>query len=153
MKYVTHRSLWFAVFSCATVLLGCFLFAGCLTSPEEEEPPAPVVEIDPDYLDFGETMSSLSFVVKPDEAETEWKLSGELPSWCVLDVESGTGGAEVTVSIDRSSLAPGEYTASIGVKWDSGSRTVKIRAVVPSEEDTGTVIIDTPLPEKEEITR
>ena len=126
------------------------LFAGCLTSPTSEpEPEKPAVTVDATLLDFGESLDSLNFFVTFTGGKTDWSLSdGELPSWCTVTVKGLTTGARVTVSVNRSTLSPGAYSSSITVKWNTDSHTIEIRMVVPKTgKDTGTIIIDTQLPE------
>ncbi len=136
-------------------LLAVCLFTGCIASPStDEEPVKPGVEVSATLLDFSKSLENLSFTVTLTGGETEWKLAGDLPEWCGISEERTAGGGTVTVTVDRSSLDPGEYAASVTVKWSDGSHMVKIRAVVPDDGDgTGTIVIDTPLPDKQEITR
>jgi hypothetical protein len=133
----------------------CLSAVGCLISPsKEEKPQKQAVKVDTTLLDFGETENTMYFNVTLTGGETDWEIAdSELPSWCTIQVELRTDGARVTVTVNLAPLSPGEYNASILVTWNSGSHTVKIHAVVPevSKEDTGTIVIDTPLPENEEV--
>jgi hypothetical protein len=135
--------------------LFCCTFAGCLTSPsEKEEPESPTVEVDTALLDFGEELETLSFNVKVTGENTAWKLNGLIPEWCTVSVEKTETGGRVTVNVNRDSLSPGGYGTLITVVWDSGSHEVDIKATVPqASKDTGTIIIDVPLPEQKETRR
>lgn len=138
----------------ATFLLVYILFGGCITSPTSDpNPEKPSVTVDATLLNFGESLDSLSFTVTLIGGQKEWSLSDdELPSWCTVTVAQQTNGSRVTVRVDRGELSPGEYKSSIIVKWDSGSKTVGINMIVPEmNNENGTIIIDVPLPEKEEI--
>ncbi|MHB9030148.1 MAG: hypothetical protein ACYC9O_15385 [Candidatus Latescibacterota bacterium] len=156
MTYKQQGSYVVVLYLCVTILLTfCCILAGCLTSSEEkEEPEKQAVEVDTALLDFGEELKTLSFSVKPAVKETEWRLQGLVPEWCSVEVKKTETGGQVTVKINRTSLSPGDYSTSITVVWDSGSHEVKIHAAVPeTSKETGTIIIDIPLPEKEEIRR
>ncbi|MHB9030146.1 MAG: hypothetical protein ACYC9O_15375, partial [Candidatus Latescibacterota bacterium] len=134
-------------FLITTFLMCCLLAAGCITSSSEKEKPA--VEVNATALDFGETVTTMTFMVTLADENTEWKIEqSEIPSWCRVDIEQMTAGSRVVVNVNRSMLPPGEHTYPITVTWNSGSRTITVRAVVPYP---GTIIIDTPIPEQEEI--
>ncbi len=131
-------------------LLAVCLFTGCIASPStDEEPVKPGVEVSATFLDFSQSLESLSFTVTLTGGETEWTLvSDELPVWCTATVERRKSGDRVIVRVDRAKLFPGDYTSSLTVKWASGSQVIDIRMVVPEYgKDTGTILIDTKLPE------
>jgi hypothetical protein len=129
-----------------------FIISGCLTSSgDKDQQQKPSLEVDAALLDFGETADVLLFHIILTGGETDWKIAeSELPAWCHITVERNSTGASVSVSVDREELSPGEYTASITVAGSTGSHSVKVRMVVPEEtSETGIVIIDIPIPEKE----
>ena len=131
--------------------LCCVLSSGCLTSPDDSSKGKSALEVDTKLLDFGETQNTLFFNVTLNNGTTEWEIKdGDYPDWCSIVIEHTNTGARVSVTINRQSLSTGEHTASIPVKWNSGSQIVKIKVVIPVENDKpGTIIIDIPLPEKE----
>lgn len=155
MSRTTHGFLPIFLRPLMVFLLAVCLFTGCIASPTtDEEPAKPGVEVSATLLDFSKSLESLSFTVTLTGGVTEWKLAGDLPEWCGISEERTAGGGTVMVTVDRSSLEPGEYAASVTVKWADGNHIVKIRVVVPDAVGgTGTIVIDTPLPEIEEITR
>jgi hypothetical protein len=129
------------------ILVCCLFTTGCVTSSGENEKPA--VEVNATALDFGETVSTMTFMVTLADEKMEWTIGqNELPSWCRVDIEQQTSGARIVVNVNRRGLPPGIYTCILAVTWNSGSRTILIRTVVP---ENGTIIFDTPIPEHEEI--
>lgn len=133
--------------------LCCLLITGCLTSSKDKEPEISGVEVDTEILDFGEAENTMYFNVITTGDETNWEIAnGDYSSWCTVQVERRTDGGHVTVTVNRSSISPGEHTTSIVITWNSGSQAVQVRINVPETgKDTGTVIIDMPIPENEEV--
>ena len=150
MSRKTHGLHPFSLHLLVVFLLVCCLSAGCLTSAAtDEQSDQPGVNVDAALLDFGESLESLNFTVTLTGGETEWSLGDpELPAWCTAAVERLKSGGRVTVRVDRAKLSSGTYQSSLTVTWSSGSHTINIRMVVPQEpNDTGTIIIDTQIPE------
>ena len=132
------------------VTLFFILSSGCLTSPKDTEKKKSDVEVDTNSLNFGETQNTLYFNVTLNNGATAWEIrDGDYPDWCSIAIEQTSTGARISVTVNRQNLSPGEHTASIPVKWNSGSQLVKIIVIIPNENDeSGTIIIDTPLPEQ-----
>ncbi len=103
------------------------------------------LEIAPAELDFGENDNSLAFAVKnTGQQNLTWTVS-ESVDW-ISDFQSttgkitGTGESQITVTIDRDRLSPGDNTGSIqvtaaaddGSALEGGAKNVTVKAHKPS---------------------
>ena len=95
--------------------------------------PPPVLSVSPTYLDFGTTATSLTFdIINIGGGTLNWTISDDA-EWVAVDPTSGTTTTEtdqITVSIDRTAVTPGSYTAQITVRSNDGDATVDIRLMV-----------------------
>jgi hypothetical protein len=116
---------------------------GCRT-PVATEPPQLVV--DADTLQFDVLWSEKSFAVaNGGGGELVWRLSvPDDATWCVASPDSGSSGDRITVRVDRSGLALGDYESVISIGSNGGVADV---LVLVSVGPTGTISINTPLPE------
>jgi phage-related protein len=98
-------------------------------------PTVPVVLVDPLSLDFDSTQSELTFEISNSGTGTVSYTLSDDADWLVLSQESGSVAVDtnaITVTIDRTGLTPGEYTASISVTSNGGDETVSVDMVVPT---------------------
>ncbi len=130
------------VLAAAAALMVCG-WPGCKT-PVATVPPRLVV--DADTLQFDVLLSEKSFTVaNGGGGELAWQLSvPEDAPWCVASPDSGTSGDRITVRVDRSGLGLGDYGSIISIESNGGAADVW---VLVSVGPTGTIIINTPLPE------
>ena len=76
-------------------------------------------------LDFGAEATTLSFTVangNPASQPLTWTIDPPVASW--LSIEEA--GDMVTVSVDRTGLEPGDYTAPLHVRSNGGNRKVSV---------------------------
>lgn len=122
--------------SVAAGLVLLVLLAGCNgVGPGPSSPAALTVE--PGSLDFGSELTELSLLIGNVGGETlEWSVeAAEEASWLSVSPTEGVDGATVTVSVDRSGLAAGEYSAALEVVSNGGSETVTVHMRVAAEGD------------------
>ena len=81
--------------------------------------PHPVMDVDEDTLDFGMVTTSLTFnVLNTGTGTLTWKIdTSSLPDWLAVnpDEDSTTTQTQVTVTVDRGSMAWGTNTARIRI--------------------------------------
>jgi hypothetical protein len=96
-------------------------------------PPVPdALEAGPLALTLDNTpTTSLPLDIENDNATNplEWEAVPSDP-WVKLSATTGTTPAEITVSLDSSTLAPGQYSSSIAVTSAAGSKTITVEATV-----------------------
>lgn len=98
-------------------------------------PDDPVLTFTPDELDFGDETISLTFAITNTGSGTlSWAVTDD-QSWLSADPASGTTTTEsdiVTVTVDRTTLTPGDYTGSVTITPDGDSaQSVAIQMSVP----------------------
>ena len=85
----------------------------------------PILELSTDALDFAETAAVLAFQVHNGGGGTmEYAVAAEVP-WISVDPVSGTNqGAEdeISVRVDRSGLAAGDYSGQVSVTTSDGQQ-------------------------------
>lgn len=97
-----------------------------VTTPPEQ----PVLSVNPTTLDFGDTIDSLTCVIRNTGFETlTWSVSG-LPTWARASPSSGSGDATVTMTADRSGLGYGSYQQVISVTSNGGNASVTLRMTI-----------------------
>ena len=100
-----------------------------MTVPEE-----PILSVAPDSLIFGDALASLDFTIGNVGTGTlSWSADGT-EAWIDLLPTSGTTTTEsddITVTVDRNELAPGEYLGSVVVMSDGGNDTLFVSLTVP----------------------
>lgn len=108
----------------------------------------PVLFVAPELLDFGETRTALSLTISnPGMGLLDWTAAAAA-SWLTLDTQSGAVedlGEDVTVTADRTGLAPGLHEAEITIQSQAGNVVIPVSltvtapalAVVPDALDFG----------------
>ncbi|MBN1291290.1 MAG: BACON domain-containing protein [Candidatus Latescibacteria bacterium] len=128
------------------VLFGICQLSGCGSPTEDNGGGGPQLTVDTSELSFGESLSEITFSISNNgEDGLEWTVfvANDAP-WCQVTPDNGTDETSITVKIDRSLLLkPGNYSTVLTVNSNGGRKEINVRAV----SSTGTIIIDTPLPE------
>ncbi len=92
-------------------------------------PIVPDLEVSVPALDFGETLTSLSFTItNTGNGSLNWSITEQIP-WLVINPTSGTvtnQSSSVAALVDRSGLNPGNYLESITIVSNGGNATILI---------------------------
>ncbi|MBD3336844.1 MAG: hypothetical protein GF355_15130 [Candidatus Eisenbacteria bacterium] len=134
-------------------------YSGVITvSPDVGEPQevaveicvreAPVLEVDPETLEFGSEETELVLIItNAGTGRLSWSVA-EGETWLAVSPDSGSTAAEtdeVAVTVDRNGLGAGDYTASIIITPNLGDpREVSVAMSVvdaPYSTSDGTVVI------------
>jgi hypothetical protein len=90
----------------------------------------PVLDVVNPGLDFGYTDTTRTFtVVNLGGGTLSWNLSESIP-WLELSTTGGVNLGDVTVTIDRTGLAPGNHSGEIALTSNAGTRTVPVSMTV-----------------------
>jgi len=132
---------------CMIVCIAVFTSGGCKSPTKDSEEPVefPKLKIEAPDLSFGESLTEKSFSISNSgKGSLEWSIYVDnRADWCTVSPLEGTGAASVTVRVDRQKLiVPGAYAASITVNSNGGNAKLTVTIIT----STGTIIIDTPLP-------
>lgn len=120
---------------------------GCTSPTTVEDGDDPVLSLDKKILAFDVIEDALPLVVSnAGGGDLEWKIIAR-PEWCAADPENGLGPAEIKVTVDRSGLDPGDYSATLTIRSNGGDLSIKITMTVPDSDDSGTIVIDVPVPD------
>lgn len=99
-----------------------------------EVPAVPVLSVEPISLDFGEEETSKVLHISNRGTGTlTWSLSEKI-DWLTVSSTSGTSASEtdeVTLTVDREGLTPGEYSGVIRITSNGGDATVQVEMTVP----------------------
>lgn len=106
-----------------------------VTIKVSEEPLPPTLSVNPTELDFETTDTLIELDVENDgEGTVNWQLTENIP-WLTTSVTSGATTmatpTTVVVTVDRTGLAPGQYTENIEFTSDGGDITVPVMMQVP----------------------
>ncbi len=98
--------------------------------------PNPELTVSPSPLDFGTTQSALSLTVRNQTGigSISWTASATR-SWIQLSSLQGTvtnQSENVTVTISRTGLAPGNYSGAINFVSNAGNPTVQVLITIPN---------------------
>ena len=89
-------------------------------------------------LDFGSTLTSLTFQIKNiGGGKLNWTIT-ESPdeSWIIsISPKSGKNNNVVTLNVDRNGLTPGDYLGRIIISSNGGNQEVQIKMIVSSDGD------------------
>lgn len=127
------------------ILGAVFVFLRCGNVPRGPEVPGsdPVLSVEPQFLDFGETLEELTFTIKNLGSSTLNWVIVEYCDWMECSpIESqaeGQGSGEsipVTVSVDRSGskLCPENHT-TIDIFWNRGIAQIEVVMYLPSSNE------------------
>lgn len=98
------------------------------------EPTEPVLAVSPLTLDFGATETSdVLAITNVGVGTLTWNISSTA-AWLDVAPASGTGDADVTLTVDRTGLGDGTYSDSLHVTSNGGNAAVVVTmAVTPPE--------------------
>ena len=96
----------------------------------------PILSLSTLSLDFGTSLTSLTFRVRNDGGGTlQWEAVESIPWVTSLNPSSGSllsgESANVTVTVQREGLPPGNYTGSISLSSNGGNAAVEVKMTVP----------------------
>ena len=98
-------------------------------------PNAPQLTVNPLLLDLGASLSQSSFFIRNSgTGKIVWSAS-KTAQWISLNPQSDsttTETDEVKMSINRSGLSPGDYSANVSVLSNAGSQDVNVKINVPT---------------------
>jgi len=95
-----------------------------------EANPDPTLHVRPANLDFGiSDVTQTLEVLNIGGGELYWGLVESIP-WLSAAPGGGTNDATVTVTVDRTGLAPGVYSGSIDVTSNGGNETIMVYMTV-----------------------
>ena len=101
-----------------------------------QNPNAPQLTVDRQFLDFGDIESSQQFNIdNTGSGELSWNIA-EGYSWLTVTPDFGTTTTEVdaiTVFVDRSGLDPTTYNGSISITSNGGNTSISISMIVAQE--------------------
>ena len=94
----------------------------------------PVLAVSETELDFGTSTTQLTFdIANTGEGELDWTITSSLPSKVTVDPASGDTIDEtdtITVTVNRSGVAPGTYNPTISIVSDGGNASIELTVVV-----------------------
>jgi len=94
----------------------------------------PQLNVEPTSLDFGTTLTQLTFdITNTGTGTLTWDVTPQEP-WITVDPASGETTTEtdtITVTVDRSGLSPGHYTGTVSVTSNGGEQDVSVSMDVP----------------------
>ena len=135
-----------------TALLLLFSMAGCETPNDDSGITVdyPKLKVTAPDLSFGESSTEKIFTIANDGmGNLEWSIFIENEAdWCTASPSEGNGNATITIRVNRQKLIePGTYPATITVNSNGGN--TELTAIVITS--TGIIIIDTSIPNQEEV--
>lgn len=96
-------------------------------------PLQPVIKVNPEVLDFGESATSQAFdISNVGKGTLKWKITEEI-DWLSCSESGGETTndiASIAITVDRSGLGKGSYSETIVVSSNGGSAIVKVKMTV-----------------------
>ncbi len=94
------------------------------------EGPSPILQVNTNSLDFGDNLTTLSFVISNIGDDTlNWNISDN-QAWIEVSQTNGStnpnGSNNINVTVDRTGLANGTHTGEINVTSDGGDHTIDV---------------------------
>ena len=100
------------------------------------EPDSPVLAVSPNHLDFLDTHTSLTYgITNTGTGTLTWSIPDNR-SWISVSPTSGSTTSEtdqITVTVDRGSMAVGTHTGAVSISSDGGPSAVTISMEVPPD--------------------
>ena len=94
----------------------------------------PILSVNVETLDFGASETSLTFdITNTGEGELDWTITTSIPAKITVNPASGATQDEtdtVTVTVNRTGIAPGTYYPTVNVVSDGGSAEITLTVVV-----------------------
>ncbi|GMW03759.1 MAG: hypothetical protein AMXMBFR84_48930 [Candidatus Hydrogenedentota bacterium] len=142
MKILTSYTCKFAL---VALVLGA---TGCPFAPNSGNPGGPSLFVTPTGINFGDTLVTETISISNSEAGVLTWAIPLLPSWLSASAMQGTtpvGPSVVTLTANRTGLAPGVYTEQFTIFSNGGSQIVNVSIEV-SGPDPGPGLNVTPTP-------
>lgn len=93
----------------------------------------PVLSVSPTALSLGSTAASGTFSVNNAGVGALTWTATTADAWITsISPASGTNASNVTVTVDRGTLAPGTHTGTVTVASSAGNATVSVQVTVPA---------------------
>ena len=128
-KVIIHFPVYFLL----TVL---FILSSCTQNEDIYNFVPPQLSVDENTLAFGEETGSLTFNIENSGSGTlNWNISEDKP-WLSVSPNNGSTTTEtdiITVTVDRTALSDGDYSAQIDVTSGFGNETINVTMAVVTE--------------------
>jgi hypothetical protein len=96
--------------------------------------PPPTLNFSPKSLSFGTVATSLPLsIANAGTGDLQWTITSNKP-WLSVIPDTGTNNTQVTVSVDRTGLSTGSYTASLSITSNGGNGNVSVTMTVETPE-------------------
>ena len=129
-KVIIHFPVYFLL----TVL---FILSSCTQNEDIYNFVPPQLSVDENTLAFGAETGSLTFNIENSGSGTlNWNISEDKP-WLSVSPNNGSTTTEtdiITVTVDRTALSDGDYSAQIDVTSDWGNETINVTMAVVTAE-------------------
>ncbi len=107
-------------------------------------PAVPVLSITQRSFDFGQTVTSQTFVVNNIGTGTlTWNIASDKP-WLTVSPAQGTNYTSTTISVNRTGYTTGTYTGKLSITSNGGSDQVDVTMAVPPPAPPPSVVLATP---------
>ena len=100
------------------------------------------ISVTPPSLDFGLSVTEETLAIAFSGGQAvDWSCSVD-QSWVALSQTAGSGDSTLTVSVDRTGLAAGDYSATIAVTSDVGDATVPVTMSVDNPPEIASLVAE-----------
>lgn len=97
--------------------------------------PAPKLAVSHTILNFGAENSTLTFDIRnAGGGSLQWEVAADQP-WLGVSPAKGSGGATVSVTADRTDLAPGTYGGNVKVTSNAGTHDILVLVTVERADE------------------
>ncbi|MCK4295290.1 MAG: fibronectin type III domain-containing protein, partial [Candidatus Marinimicrobia bacterium] len=111
-----------------------------MTVPDE-----PLLLISPKTLDFGDTLTTLTFdVANAGTGDLNWSISDN-QEWITTSPTAGTNYGTVNVTVSRDGISPGDYSGTVTVSSNGGTEYVEVYMNMPADEPPTAVTLAEPM--------
>lgn len=101
----------------------------------------PVIDLSTYSLDFGQTtMTRTVTITNVGNGTLAWQTSSDA-YWLSAAPASGTGNGSITVNVNRSGMAEGNYSGNVLLTSNGGNRTIEVTMCVPSTLPDGVTLL------------
>ncbi len=131
-----------SLLAAVTILVACTVSVDPSPDPDPDpdpRDPATTLEVDAPAVGFPGT-SSATIQVEADGAWTADTVVDTAVDWLTLSRTSGDGNATLTLTVDRSELAPGEYGALVVLSSDGADSDVVVVVAMRFPRVHGSVV-------------
>ncbi len=101
----------------------------------------PVIDLSTYSLDFGQTaMTRTVTISNVGNGTLAWQTSSDA-YWLSVAPASGTGNGNITVQVNRTAMAEGNYSGNVLITSNGGNRTIEVTMSVPSTLPDGVTLL------------